>query len=98
MFRLHGGRKKNVRRLVKSAIRVARKNYLTATFASRGSSIGIAFIKAMQSPVCKLPQESDSRIRCARSRRKVVSQVLKDAYRRHVRDRFTRLAVKQTLG
>ena len=52
----------------------------------------------MQSPVWKLPPDNEARSRGARSRRKVVNDVLKEAYRRHVRDRLTRQAVKQTLG
>lgn len=59
--------------------------------------IECALYGAMQSTASKVPQDSETRMRCARSRRKVVSQVLRAAYRRHVRDRFTRMAVKQAL-
>lgn len=54
---------------------------------------------AMQTTVWKTsPPETDSRHRCAASKRKLVTQVLRDAYRRHVRDSMTRQAVKQALG
>jgi hypothetical protein len=53
----------------------------------------------MQTTVWKTsPPETDSRHRCAASKRKLVTQVLRDAYRRHVRDSMTRQAVKQALG
>lgn len=52
----------------------------------------------MQTSSCKLPPETDSRQRCARPKRKLVTQVLRAAYRRHVRDSMTRQAVRQALG
>jgi hypothetical protein len=62
-------------------------------------SIEPALIPRMQTTVWKAtPPESDSRQRSARGKRKLVVQVLRDAYRRHVRDSITRQAVKQALG
>jgi methionine synthase II (cobalamin-independent) len=52
----------------------------------------------MQSPVWKFPLETESRQRCARSKRKLVTQALREAYRRHVRDAITRQAVRHELG
>jgi hypothetical protein len=45
-----------------------------------------------------MPIDDENRQRCARKRRKYVAQALRAAYRRHVRDPLTRLAVKQALG
>lgn len=52
----------------------------------------------MQTTVWKTPPDTDSRQRCARSKRKLVSQALREAYRRHGRDSLTRTAIRQTLG
>ncbi len=61
-------------------------------------SIELADMAGMQTTVWKLPPENDHRQRCTPSKRKLVTQALRDAYRRHVRDSLTRMAVKQTLG
>lgn len=53
---------------------------------------------AMQTTVWKHPPETEQRQRCARSKRKLVSQALREAYRRHVRDSMTRTAIRQALG
>ena len=71
---------------------------MSVTMKSPHPRIECALSSAMQSIASKVPPESETRTRCARSRRKVVTQVLRAAYRRHVRDRFTRIAVKQALG
>jgi hypothetical protein len=52
----------------------------------------------MQTHVWKLSPETESRQRCARNKRKLVTQALRDAYRRHVRDAMTRQAVRHALG
>ena len=52
----------------------------------------------MHATVSPPPTGTGNRKAPARTKSKLVAQVLRAAYRRHVRDRFTRLAVKQCLG
>jgi len=98
VFRVHGLLCRWFRTRVKDVTPARRRFYLSVTFPPRKLRIELAVISSMQTSSCKLPPETDSRQRCARNKRKLVTQVLREAYRRHVRDAMTRQAVRQALG
>jgi len=52
----------------------------------------------MQTSEWKSPPANEPRPRCAPDKRRLVSQALREAYRLHSRDSFTRVAVRQALG